>query len=177
MLEARAFVDSLGGARTVLEKEQAIFRGEYFIRDTIYRSKNPKESLTDVFLRLREVRKNIWNEKPIVVAIKKTECKAVGKHSHIPVKIQYDSLEEARNYIQEMYGEQFEYAFDFERIGWQYDIGANQVDLEIVNDTYCTIECKSETEEGLRRLTDTFGITDILIDGPSVVVIEKLLKA
>lgn len=129
-----------------------------------------------MFLRLRHVPINIWNEKQYIVAIKNTELKGVGKQSIIPVKEQFDSEEEARDFINKNYADTFDFSYDFSRKGWQYFIGEDGIDLEDVENGYFTIEFKSETEEGLERLLKLFEVDhEEVIKGPSVVAIQKLL--
>ncbi len=174
MIDARTFVDSLEDAKKKLSEMNADFKGEYLIHDSIYSSKDPVHTLDKVFLRLRNVKKNIWNEKQYIVSIKQTELKDVGKQSHIPVKMQFDTEEESLSYIQSNYSMDFEYAFDFNRTGWQYFLGEDGIDLEDIEGHF-SIEFKSKTEEELIKLLDNFGITDVIV-GPSVVSIKKLLN-
>ncbi len=174
MLEARNFVSDLDAARKVLNEHKAEFKGEYVIHDIIFRSKDKKKTLTDEFLRLRLVPKNIWPDKAVILAIKNTELKSVGKNSVIPLKMQFDKEQEARDYFSENLADQFEYAFEFKRKGWQYFIGTEGVDLEDI-EGHCSIEVKSETEEGLKRLTELFGMRNIIV-GPSVVAVKTILN-
>ena len=73
MFDARIFLNELESARIILNKNQAVLKGEYSIHDAIYASKNPKQGIDKVFLRLRSVPINIWNQKSFIVAIKHTE--------------------------------------------------------------------------------------------------------
>ena len=173
MLEARTFVKSLDEAREKLTSLNALFKGEYEIHNIIYASKDKSKGLEKVFLRLRTIPKNIWNEKNVVVAIKETELKEIGKNSIIPLKKQFDTKEEAQEYIDKNLKDQFVYSFEFGCIGWQYDLGEDQVDLEDIEGHY-SIEFKSKTEEGLKKLLNEFGITET-IKGPSVVAVKELL--
>ncbi len=176
MFDARIFTSTLKDAEEILKRENAAYKGEYSIKDIIYKSKDPEQGLDKVFLRLRLVPNNIWNEKPVIVAIKNTELKTVGKQSIIPLKKEFDTEAEARKYIEENYLDQFEFVFEFERIGWQYFIGEDGIDLEDIEGHY-SIEFKSKTEEGLQKLLRLFGIkNEEVIKGPSVVAIWDLLR-
>lgn len=174
MFDARNFVTSLDTAKVKLLELNADFKGEYFIQDAIYRSKDVGQGLDKVFLRLRNVSKNIWNEKQFIVSIKNTEIKEVGKQSIIPVKRQFDSEAEATEFIIENYSNEFEFDFDFNRKGWQYFIGEDSVDLEDIEGHF-SIEFKSKTEEGLKKLLSIFNAENIIV-GPSVVAVKKLLN-
>lgn len=173
MLEARTFVTSLEPAREKLASLNAEFKGEYEIHNDIYSLKDKSRGIGEVFLRLRTIPKNIWNEKWVVVAIKETELRSVGKNSIIPLKKQFDTKEEAQVFVDENYADQFEFCFESHCIGWQYDLGEDQVDLEDIEGHY-SIEFKSKTEEGLQRLLDMFNIKET-IKGPSVVGVKELL--
>lgn len=169
MLDARTFPPNLTTARTILTEKNWNFKGEYEIRDLIYKSKDPSQTLATVFLRLRFIPLNIWNEKQVIVSIKNTELKSVGKQSIIPVKEQFDIEADARAFIEQNYSDTFEFDFEFSRRGWQYDLNGDQVDIEEI-ESYASIEYKSKTEEGLRALLDTFGVTDDeVLKGPSVI--------
>jgi len=173
MLDARIFITELDTARKILKMNQAVFKGEYSIHDSIYSSNDLNNGIDKVFLRLRSVLKNIWNEKPFIVAIKHTELKSVGKQSVIPVKKQFDTLLEAQEFLNKTYLNEFTFLYEFSRIGWQYDIGDEQVDLEEIEGLY-SIEFKSPTEEGLNKLLKLFNVNDV-IKVPSVVKIKELL--
>lgn len=175
MIDARIFLSELDSARNALTNSSAVFKGEYVIHDVIYISKDASKGLDIVFLRLRMVSKNIWNEKSYIVAIKETDVRKVGKVSSIPTKKQFDTEKEAREYITSTYSDQFEYLYEFNRIGWQYDMGKDQVDLEDIEGHF-SIEFKSETEEGLQQLLTLFKVTnESVIKGPSVIAIKELL--
>jgi hypothetical protein len=174
MIEARIFVTDLAPYRAILLAHDVVLKGEYKIHNYIYASTNPTKTLSDEFLRLRLIPQNIWKDKAVVVAIKNTEVKEVGKNSVIPLKMQFDTEAEGRKYIEENLLDKFVYDFEFGCIGWQYDLGEDQVDLEDIQGHY-SIEVKSKKEEGVKRLLGMLGIQDI-ITGPSVVAMKKLLK-
>ncbi len=175
MIDARTFSADIEEARKILEGNGAILKGEYAIHDIIFAPKDADMTLADEFLRLRLVPKNIWNEKPFIVAIKRTALKTVGKESAIPLRQDFDTEASARKYITENLADTFDFSFEFDRIGWQYDMGTNQVDLEIIEGRHPSIEFKSPTEEGLAKLLELFGNPKIM-PGPSVVAIKELLE-
>ncbi len=177
MLEARAFVPEIESARKTLEANQAVFKGEYRCRDIVFSPRDPDKSLEDELLRLRINEKNIWNEKDVIVAIKKTEKREIGKNSIILAREEFDAEADARKYIDEHFAADFAFDFEFTRTGWQYNLGDNQVDLERVEnipDCY-TIEIKSKTDEGLKSLVEMFDLP-APIKGPTVVAMKKLLS-
>lgn len=174
MLEARIFDYDLEKAREILLQHKAVFKGEYEVLDTIYLPKDTNHTIGQTFLRLRVVPKNIWDEKPVIVAIKNTELKEVGKQSTIPLKKEFNTKEEAEIFIEKNHMDIFEYDFEFSRVGWQYFIGEDGVDLE-KGEGYSSIEFKSKTEDGLKQLLHIFDAKDP-IKGPSVLKIKEILN-
>ncbi|MEK9132071.1 MAG: hypothetical protein AAB447_04155 [Patescibacteria group bacterium] len=177
MLEARTFVSGIDNARKTLQDRGAILKGEYRCKDIIFSPLDSTKSLADEFLRLRINVKNIWDEKDVIVVIKQTKKKGIGKDSLIPLRKEFDSELEARKFIDQNLQNHFQYDFEFTRTGWQYDLGENQVDLERVEDipSCYTIEVKSSTERELKKLVDLLSITS-LIKGSSVVEMKRLVS-
>ncbi len=175
MFDARIFLTELESAKKTLSDNCANFKGEYVIHDYIFRSTNPQEALEKVFLRLRLVPMNMWSDKSVVVAIKNTEKREVGKQSIIPIKREFDTEAQAQEFIKENYSNSFVFDFDFKRRGWQYDLpNGDQVDLEDIEDNY-SIEFKSKSEKGLRTLLGLFNVEpNDVVQGPSVVAIKKI---
>ncbi len=176
MFDARIFIETLDQAKDVLKQHGAISKGEYEIHDSIYHSNNPSETLDKVFLRLRLVPKNIWDEKPYIVSIKNTELKHVGKQSVIPVKKQFNTEAEARAFLEDNYADTFSFSFAFNRTGEQYFMENDVVDLEVIEGRP-SVEFKSKTEEGLKKLLQIFSVqTSQVIKGPSVVAMKEHLN-
>jgi hypothetical protein len=174
MFDARTFPQTLDIAQAILEKNGAVLKGDYAITNKIYKHKT--EPLEKVFLRLRTIPKNIWNEGAIIVSIKNTEIKQVGKQSIISFKKEFDTEKEAEAFIEENYASDFTFDFEFSCIGWQYFLGEDGIDLELIENPP-SIEFKSKTQQGLQNLLARFGVRDEeVIKGPSVVVLRKLLK-
>ncbi len=173
MFDARIFPQTLDTARTILEKNGAVLKGDYAITNKIYKHKT--EPLEKVFLRLRTIPKNIWNEGAIIVSIKNTEIQQVGKQSVVSFKKEFDTEREAAQFITENYANDFTFDFEFNCIGWQYFLGDDGVDLEII-EGHPSIEFKSKTQQGLQNLLAKFGVRDEeVIKGPSVVAAKRLL--
>src|SRR5258708_5929437 len=97
MLEARTFVTSFDENKKILSDNGANFKGEYVIRDVVYKSHG--KTLDQEFLRLRFILKNIWKEKDIILVIKNTDIKQIGKNSIIPFRKEFDNEKEARDYV------------------------------------------------------------------------------
>jgi len=164
MIEARSFVLEVDTTKKILEENHAVFKGEYFLTDKIYSSYSPKKGLDDEFLRLRIYHKNIWPQKDIIVAVKIHEQKEIGVATEVPLKKEFDTKEEAEKFIEENLLDQYKYEYEFSRTGWQYHLGNDEIDLERVDDleNFYTVEFKSNTVEGLKKLFYVFCRTRML---------------
>jgi hypothetical protein len=178
MIEARIFTDSLNNAKTILQAQKAVYKGTYKIIDEIFRNKNKAIPLIDEFLRLRVLPENIWDDKDVVLAIKKTRLRTIGKNSEIPLKLQFNRREDAEAYYDKHLRTQYIKDFSFSRVGWQYIMNnGDVVDLEIIEDNYPSIEFKSETTSGMEDLLTLFNVSsDQVIIGPSAVAVKDRLS-
>lgn len=177
MIEARSFVSEIDTTRKILEENGAILKGEYVLRDKIYSSYNPPKGLDDEFLRLRTYQKNIWPQKDVIVAVKIHEQKEIGVDTEVPLKKQFDTEEEAEEFIAENLLNQYKYEYVFNRTGWQYHLGGDEIDLERVDDLqdFYTIEFKSDTVEGLKKLEALLKLENV-IGGPIASHMKKLFE-
>ncbi|TSC70811.1 MAG: hypothetical protein CEO12_187 [Parcubacteria group bacterium Gr01-1014_46] len=177
MIEARSFVPEIETYRKILLENKAIFKGEYVLTDKIYSSYNPKKGLDEEFLRLRTYEKNIWGEADVIVSVKKHYQKEIGVDTDVPLRKEFELEEDAKKFIEENLLNQYKYEFEFTRTGWQYNIGEDQVDLERVEGLkdFYTIEFKSKTVEGLKRLESLLKLTNV-IRGPIASHMKELLN-
>lgn len=176
MIEARSFVSEIDTIRKILEGNGAIFKGEYVLRDKIYASYNPPKDLDDEFLRLRIYQKNIWPQDNVIVAVKVHEQKEIGVDAEVPLKKGFSSEEAAEKFIAENLAHQYKYEFEFNRTGWQYSLGDDEIDLERVDDlqNFYTVEFKSNTVEGLHKLESLLQLKDV-IRGPIAAHMKELI--
>lgn len=177
MIEARTFSSEIDSTRKILEEHGAVFKGEYILRDKIYSSYNPPKRLDDEFLRVRIYQKNIWNDSNVMVAVKIHEQKEIGVDTVIPLKKGFETEEEAMKFVEENLLDKYKYEFEFNRTGWQYDLGEDQIDLERVDDLkdFYTVEFKSSTVEGLKRLEGLLKLENV-IRGPIASHMKELLS-
>jgi hypothetical protein len=176
MIEARSFVREIESARKILEENEAVFKGQYVLRDKIYSSYNPVKGLDDEFFRVRIYTKNIWADANVMVAIKKHIQYEIGVDTEVPLKKGFETEDEAQKFVQENLLDRYKYEYEFTRTGWQYDIGEDQVDLERVDDLegFYTIEFKSSTVEGLKKLETLLKLNNV-ITGPIAAHMKEML--
>ena len=178
MIEARVFVSEIESTKKLLEENNAVLKGEYVLCDKIYSSYNPVKGLDDEFLRVRTHHKDIWNNPHVLVAVKIHEQKEIGVDTVVPLKKGFENEEEALLFVSENLAGQYKYEYEFNRTGWQYSLGKDEIDLERVDDleNFYTIEFKSNTVEGLKKLETLLQLKDV-IRGPIASHMKELLNA
>lgn len=177
MIEARTFTTEIDTVKKILEDRGAIYKGEYALTDKIYSSYNPTKGLDDEFLRVRTYNKDIWNNPHVLVAVKIHEQKEVGLDTVVPLKKGFENEREALVFVDEYLLHQYKYEYEFKRTGWQYILGEDEIDLERVDDleNFYTVEFKSNTIEGLKKLESLLQLTDV-IRGPIASHMKEILK-
>ena len=177
MIEARTFVSEIESTKKLLEEHGAIFKGEYVLTDKIYSSYNPPKGLNDEFLRVRTHHKDIWNNPHVLVAVKIHEQKEIGVDTVVPLKKGFENEEEALKFVTENLINQYKYEYEFNRTGWQYSLGEDEIDLERVDDLkdFYTVEFKSNSVEGLKRLEKLLQLKDV-IRGPIASHMKELIN-
>lgn len=177
MIEARTFVSEIDTVKGILENHDAIYKGEYVLTDKIYASYNPPKGLDDEFLRVRTHHKDIWNNPHVLVAVKIHEQKEIGVDTLVPLKKGFESEEAALAFVNENLLHQYKYEYEFNRTGWQYSLGEDEVDLERVDDLkdFYTIEFKSSTVEGLKKLESLLKVKNV-IRGPIASHMKELIE-
>ncbi|MBP9766048.1 MAG: hypothetical protein KBD12_02370 [Candidatus Pacebacteria bacterium] len=178
MIEARSFISDkeIKEIEKILKDNNTIFMGEYILLDRIYSSYNPKKELDDEFLRVRTHYKEIWGNPYVLVAVKIHEQKEIGVDTVSPIKKGFETEEEALKFVSENLLDQYKYEYEFNRSGWQYSLGEDEIDLERVDDleNFYTIEFKSNTVEGLKKLENLFNLKNV-IRGPIASHMKELL--
>lgn len=177
MIEARSFVSEIDTTRQILEENGAVFKGEYVLTDKIYSSYNPPKGLDDEFLRVRTHHKDIWGNPYVLVAVKIHEQKEIGVDTVVPLKKGFETEEDALAFVEENLLNQYKYEYEFNRTGWQYTLGEDEIDLERVDDLkdLYTVEFKSSTIEGLKHLESLLQLKGV-IEGPIASHMKELLE-
>ena len=177
MIEARTFLKEIESTKKLLEENGASFKGEYILKDKIYSSYNPKKDLDDEFLRVRTYYKDIWNNPKVLVSVKIHDQKEIGVDTVVPIKKGFENEEDALNFVNENLLNQYKYEYEFNRTGWQYILGEYEIDLERVDDldNFYTVEFKSDTVDGLRKLETILNLKDV-IRGPIASHMKELIN-
>lgn len=175
MIEGRAIISGIEDTRKKVEQLGATFKGEYIFKDVIFIPKKDDFNLSDDFLRMRVYSKTNWPTKNVVLVRKQTEFKSTGKIDKIILKKEFDTENEALNFVEESLSSEFIMGFEFSRTGWQYQLENHRIFIENVEDFKPSIEIEAETEEELKSLFDKFDIIEIINE--SMPEIMRRIKA
>lgn len=170
MIEGRAIIKDIEETRQALIKLGAECVAEYQFKDIIFVPRTDT-SLNDDYIRIRVYSKNNWPTKNVVVMRKKAKFHAVGKEDTIVLKKEFDSEDEARQYIEQEFNDSFIFGFEFSRVGWQYSMGEYRLFVEDIEKMPPVIEIEAGTEEALAQLYKNIGIIKELHDS-----IPELIK-
>lgn len=160
MIEGRATVPGVGEAKTAIERLGGVFNSNYAFKDIIFVPKKANYNLSDDFLRARVYIKSNWPTKKVVLIRKQTEFKEVGKVDHIVLRQEFDTEQEALDYIKQELGTEFEYGFEYSREGWQYTLEGHLIFVENVEGLKPSIEIEADTDEQLQNFFDRIGAVE-----------------
>lgn len=175
MIEGRAIIADIGQTRKKLEEMGALFNGGYTFKDVIFVPKKPNYNLSDDFLRVRVYDKNNWRTNKAVLVRKQTIFKEVGKTDKIILKKEFESEQEALNFISAELAAEFERGFEYEREGWQYDIGKQRIFVEDIKGFKPSIEIEAESENEIEFLFSKIGVVE-KINASLPEVMRKVLE-
>lgn len=160
MIEGRALISDIEQTRKKLTDMGAVLNSNYAFKDIIFVPKKANYNLSEDFLRVRVYTKNNWPTKKAVLVRKQTEFKEIGKIDNIILKKEFDTEQEATDFIAAELGTEFERGFDYEREGWQYDFGKHRIFVEDIKGYKPSIEIEADSEEEIETLFDKIGIIE-----------------
>jgi hypothetical protein len=76
------------------------------------------------------------------------------------LKKEFDSEEEANNFIEAELSSEFEHGFEYEREGWQYDLGKHRIFVEDIKGFKPSIEIEASTEKEIEVLFEKIGVLE-----------------
>ncbi len=158
LVESRALISSIEQTRQKLTEIGAIFNSNYAFKDIIFVPRKADYNLSDDFLRVRIYIKNNWPTKKVVLTRKQTEFKDIGKVDNVILKKEFDSEQEASDFISIELGTEFERGFEYEREGWQYDLGKHRIFVEDIKGFKPSIEIEASTEKEIEFLFTKIGV-------------------
>ena len=160
MIEGRALILNIKQTRKKLTDMGAVFKGNYVFKDIIFTPKKTNYNLSEEFLRVRVYAINNWSTKKAVLVRKQIEFKKTEKIDNIILKKEFDTEQEAIDFITAKLGTEFERSLEYEREGWQYDFGKHRTFVEDIKGYKPSIEIEANSEEEIETLFDKIGIIE-----------------
>ena len=164
MIEARAIIENIDETRKMLESLGAVLDGEYSFKDVIFVPREGNYDLNKDFLRARVYIKNNWYTKKVVLVRKQAEFKDVGKTGKVILKEEFDSEKEANGFVEAEFGQEFKRGFEYERVGWQYNLESSRIFVEDIKGYKSSIEIEADTQDQIKYLFQKIGIVKELKD-------------
>lgn len=175
MIEGRALIADIEQTREKLAELGAVFNSNYAFKDIIFVPKRKSYNLSDDFLRVRVYIKNNWPTKKVVLVRKQSKFREVGKTDTITLKNEFDTEREAFDFVSAKLGGEFERGFEYEREGWQYDLGKHRVFVEDIKGFKPSMEIEADSGGEIESLFTKIGIVE-KIHASIPEVMRKILK-
>jgi|WetSurMetagenome_2_1015567.scaffolds.fasta_scaffold01419_3 adenylate cyclase class IV len=162
MVEARAIISDIEKTKKKLENLGAVFQGDYIFKDIIFITDKKNYDLHDGYLRLRVYTKNNWPTKNYLLVKKQSKSSDISKNEKKILKKEFDSENEALNFINTEFYDEFKRDFEYSRKGWQYKLENSRIFIEDIENFKPTIEIEGEAEQKLELLFKKIGIVEKL---------------
>lgn len=148
-IELRTIVSNLSHVKKSLSKIKATCKGSYSFRDYVY---FPKIKTDDIsYARIRIYQESNWHHKQIILTIKSLTQKVIYKN-------EYDFIREAQARVEN----DFDYAFQFFRQGWEYSWKGCSIYVEDIENLPGTVEVIATTKKEINDLFSIVGSEKIL---------------
>ena len=145
----------------VIKKYDLKFKCDFSFYDLIYVNKDGT-SITDDTLKIRVYQINHWNSKNVLVIRKVAPLINGSKEDKVLLREEFDTVEEAKEYVNDNLLNEYEFAFKLQKSGNQY--GNDDLDLwkEDVINLGISVEIGSEDETLLEEAFNSLDIKERL---------------
>ena len=145
----------------VIKKYDLKFKCDFSFYDLIYVNKDGT-SITDDTLKIRVYQINHWNSKNVLVIRKVAPLINGSKEDKVLLREDFDTVEEAKEYVNDNLLNEYEFAFKLQKSGNQY--GNDDLDLwkEDVINLGISVEIGSEDETLLEEAFNSLDIKERL---------------
>lgn len=172
IFEKRCKIKDIDDARKVAELIGGIYKGHYSNTDIIFKSKKADPEKGVIVLRMFKI--NNRQAKNFILTHKIAEWEDKIKTDRIVLKKEFDTMEEATNFIVDHYGVWIEQDYTYPREGWEYHLDKSRIFIENIEKLGPTIEIESENKTDLESLFKLFETTECFSE-PVSEVIRKLI--
>lgn len=153
MIESRTKIEDIEKVKSKLLDLGADYRGYYAFNDVIFVSKKNR-SFDNGFLRLRDYKVNNWPTKKVILSRKEAKFEDIRRISEPNLRKEFDVEKAALDYIDKEFNFDFVRDFEYEREGWQYDLGKVRIFVENIKGYGASIEIEAESQNQIRCLYD-----------------------
>lgn len=171
IFEARGKIKDINDARNVAEKIGGIFNGYYSATDIIFRS---KKSDLEGILDLRIFKINNRQTKNYILTHKTAEWSDKIKTDKIILKNNFDTIEEALDFMKDHYGNDLKEYYKYSREGWEYHLEKGDLFIECVEKLGPTMEIEADNKSDLENLFKLFEVGEYFSE-PVPEIMRKLL--
>lgn len=162
MVSGRAVIKDIKQTKSQVESMGGEFKSHYILKDIIFLPMQEKNyNLSDDFVRVRVNIKSNWVTKKVILVRKQTRFNQTGKVDNIVLREEFDTLEEAFEYIENKIPK-FEKGFEFEKQGWQYQLGDERIFIEDTQDWKPSVEITTQSDQKLKELFDSLRVVEVV---------------
>lgn len=149
----------------------AVKKHDFAFYDLVYLNKDGS-SITDDTLKVRVYKHNEWNNKGVLVIRKKAEVINSVKEDKVLVREEFDTENEALEFVDKNFKDTFDYQFKLEKSGEEYQNENLRIWVEDIKDMGMSIEFGSESQAKIEDAINLFDVQERL----TVSVPEYLYK-
>ncbi len=160
MKYARIIVNDID-INNIITKLELTKKSEFAFYDLIYLNRNGA-SLTEDTLKIRVYQKNEWNSKNVLVIQKTVLLEKGAKKDKVLLKEEFDTEQEAKDFVKLHFSRQYEYKFSLEKDGIEYENEHLKVWVENIKDLGISIEFGSLENKYIEKAIAIFDVKERL---------------
>jgi len=150
-------------------------KSDFAFYDLIYLNRNGV-SITEDTLKIRVYQKNEWDTKNVLV-IRKTAPAIDGvKEDKVLLREEFDTVEEALNFVNENLSNEYEYKLKLEKTGVEYNNDKLSVWVENIKDIGTSIEFGAESSQIIENAISSFDVVERLHESVPEYLYKKYLN-
>lgn len=157
MFYSRVILKDKGEIENYLQKNQYWKVSSFAFYDLVYINKNGS-SITDDTLKVRVYQHNEWQNKNVLVILKRAIFTGNQKEDKVLVREEFDYLEGAMKFVQENYESEYDFSFKLEKTGVQYQTEMATIWLEDIVDLGISVEIGFEYPETIDQIIQQLNI-------------------
>lgn len=151
------------------------FKCDFSFYDLVYINKNGA-SITDDTLKIRVYEINHWKSKNVLVIRKVAQLVNGTKEDKVLLHKEFDTVDEAKKYVEDSLSKEYEFAFKIEKIGIQYGNEILDIWKENVKDLGLTVEIGSTNNLLIEEVLSSLDIDKKLTISLPEYMYEKIKK-